>query len=78
MPKIKRVPGCWEDVIAGLPNRNRRNLDDTLPTLFGQWNTPARALKGQKNQEKFEQVHLDRWKFVQAWVHPPYPGVCKW
>ena len=42
----KHVPGCWGDVVTGSPNRNRRNLDDTLPTLFGRWNTLAKTYRG--------------------------------
>jgi len=31
----KCVPSCWGKVIASLPSRSRRNLDDTLPTPLG-------------------------------------------
>ena len=74
----KHISGCWENVVSGSQSRNKRNLDDTLPTLFGRRNTPARTHIGQKNQEKIEQVHLDRRKVVQTRTHPPYPSMCKW
>jgi len=35
----------------------RGDLDDALQALPGRWDTPAGTHKGQKNKEKFDQVH---------------------
>jgi len=65
-------------VNARLPSWRRRNLDDTLPTLLGWWDTLAGTHRAQSSQGKFEQIHLDWQGFVQTRVYSPYPDICKW
>ena len=67
-PRISVYLVVGERLSHVLPSRNRRNLDDTLPTLFGWWDTPDRAHRGQKNSSKY--TLIDGKLLRHGFTHP--------